>query len=144
MAKYTIEQIKQWAERYKVLGSFSAVGKEFGIEKSIVGRKLKKYKEILNIQFKKEIKQQLLDQRKKQCYNCEEIKSIDMFNKSTHHSDGKEGICVECNKIYRKEHPQKKSLGRFESYTKYNNKQKEKRVGTKKCYMQRKIAHFVI
>jgi hypothetical protein len=51
MAKYTIEQIREWAERYKVLLSFSAVGREFGVSADTIRYSLTRLKEVLSIEF---------------------------------------------------------------------------------------------
>lgn len=131
--KYSIEQIAQWAERYNELLSFSAVGKEFGIEKSVVNRKLRKYRDMFNIKFKEESKKELFNQGKKKCYDCGEIKSVSMFGASLRRFDKIDGRCRICSRKYRDNYatknPQKEEIWYKKAYKKYNNSIKNHPLG---------------
>lgn len=50
MAKYSMDQIRAWAERYKMLLSFSAVGKEFVINENTIRYHILKHKHELCIE----------------------------------------------------------------------------------------------
>lgn len=54
--KYSYDQIKEWAEEYKICESLKAVAKKFDVPESAVGTWLKAYKDEFGIQIKKQTK----------------------------------------------------------------------------------------
>lgn len=113
------------------MGSFSAVGREFGIDKTTINKCLKRHKEELGIKFKDEVEQELLVSGLKQCSECNKIKKVDEFSKISSNK------CKSCYNAYRREYaknnPDKEQEWYVKSYTTYNDKQKKTRENTRIC-----------
>lgn len=79
---HKFEEITKWAERYKYSLSFSDVSREFCISKEVVHRNLTRYKDVLDIEFKDDIQENLFKDKKRLCLpltGCGEIKYIKDF-----------------------------------------------------------------
>ena len=100
--KYSMDQIRAWAERYKILLSFSAVGREFGVSKSVINKMLRTHKDELSLRFRKEIDARLLLDGMKRCSSCNNIKPVDSFYRLSDNADGIDGKCSECHELARK------------------------------------------
>jgi hypothetical protein len=106
-SKYSMGQIREWAERYKVLGSFSAVGREFGVGTNAINRNLKRCKDELGLVFAFEEYNDLMAKGLKRCKGrCGLVKGLDEFE--SHSDGGYRSECRKCratsNKEFRIEH----------------------------------------
>ena len=142
--KHAIEEITQWAERYRVLLSFSEVGKEFSISKSTVNKCLKRYNHIFNLTFKDELDRKEQEEAaylflggQKKCGTCRQTKGIAEFHKSNRTRDGLERECAECyNKQHHEyicQHIDAVRVSCRKAQSKINAEKKKEREGTYKC-----------
>lgn len=102
--KYSFDDAKKWADKYKEVLCFDEVARCFGVSAQTIKIYLVEHKEKLNIQFKEEILQERLDNGKKQCCRCKKIKPLGEFNINNAIKDGFDCLCRECSIKKRKKY----------------------------------------
>lgn len=120
MPRYTIDDARKWAEKYKECKSMAMVGKCFPETniKTIV-KYLKTYVNDLGIMFEHEERKSLKSNGLKRCGRCKKIKKIEEFETILEQSRRSE--CIVCRKIYNKEY----AIEHNQDIKKYNKKYRE-------------------
>lgn len=93
-----MEDIENWAEEYKITDSIRKVAMKFGVDKSVISRKLKKYRNEFKIEFKEERKQRLINKDLKECSTCNKCKKLNEFDRASKTTDGYKFECKDCQR----------------------------------------------
>lgn len=125
MSKYSINDVKLWAEEYKKYYSFAKVGRIFGICHKIIKQHLIKNK----IRFDIKTKQDLSDEGLRRCSVCEEIKLLKKFG-----SHWQKSRCRKCIKNLGEEYRKNNSEKCLIAERKWYNKNKTAKAEYKKRY----------
>jgi len=78
-SKYGPDDIKNWAEYYRVKPSFRKVADHFNVNIKTVTKRLKEFKDDFGLIFPHEERALLKSQDLKRCYKCDSVKSLAEF-----------------------------------------------------------------
>lgn len=101
-SKYTMSDIRDWAEEYKECQSFTKVGEKFGVCRKAVSRLVQQHKESLDVKIRHEFYGISTDTTKV-CTRCETEKSKDEFYIHSKKTGVLSAICKICSKYDSKE-----------------------------------------